>query len=306
MTLQAFDGYWGPAPHEKLIELAFNVDAKRGVAKLVANQTDLVTNLPPAMVKEIEAHDQLWVDSILGSSVLFMVLNVNRPPFDNSIVREAIVCAIDRSTVAEAAFFKYARPVSQLVSASAWGYAPKVPAVTRDLTRARALVSAVAGEGGIPFTLEIGDFREGIGRLLSQQLSEASFRVDLRLKPGPEVLVDILNGSIQAGVQSYLSPLGDAGPTFAYIVHSQSSGAFKTAASTPDIDRLIEASQDTLDPDARQALLFTIAERLAQRRGLVPLVAVMELYGARRELQWKPNAGWAIPLATASRRGANP
>ena len=101
---------------------------------------------------------------------------------------------------------------------------------------------------------------------------------------------------------AYRSPIADAGSTFTYMVHSQSPGSFKTATSTPEIDRLIEASQDTLDPKTRLALLYTISERLAQRRGLVPLVTSMDLYGARRELQWQPGTGWALPLATASRQ----
>jgi hypothetical protein len=31
-------------------------------------------------------------------------------------------------------------------------------------------------------------------------------------------------------------------------------------------------------------------------------VWTMDLYGARRELQWQPSAGWGMPLATALRR----
>jgi peptide/nickel transport system substrate-binding protein len=302
MTLQAFDGYWGPAPREKLIELTFDFDGTIGTKMLLANQVDLVTNLEPSMVRDIEARDDLWVDSTLTNTVLFIVLNINQPPFDSSIVREAVDCAIDRQAIADQVYLKYSRPVSQVVTASARGYAPGVPPVTRNLARARALVSALAGEAGIPFVLEAGEFREAVARALARQLGEAGFRVEIRLRSGPQVLSDIREGSLQAGVMSFHSPLNDAGSTYTYIVHSQSPGSFKTSTSTPEIDRLIDASQDTLEPKARLALLYTIAERLAQRRGFVPLVSTMDLYGARRELQWKPSTGWAMPLATAFRQ----
>jgi peptide/nickel transport system substrate-binding protein len=304
ITVQAFDGYWGPAPSEKMVEFELDVDEDEALQMLLSNQIDVVTDLEPRTVKVVETRNDLWVDSTFGNKVLFIVLNTHKPPFDNPLVREAFDCAIDRQAIADQIYLKYARPVSQLVAASARGYAPTVPPVARDLTRAKVLISAVAGETGIPFTLEVGSFRESIGRLVAEQLREAGFRVELRLLPGPEVLKDIESGAIQAGIQSYLSPISDAGSTFSYMVHSQSRGTAKTGGSTSEIDRLIEASQDTLDPEARLALLHTIAERLAQRRGFVPLVFTLDLFGARRDLQWKPRTGWGLPLASAVRKRA--
>lgn len=302
MTLQAFGGYWGPPPSEKSIELSFDVDGTTGLRKLLANQADLVANLRPSEVREIEARDDLWVDSSLGNLVLFVALNTKQPPFDNSLVREALDCAVDRQALADEIFLRYARPVSQIVSASARGYASSVPPVARDLARAKALIAAVSGEKGISFSLKVSDVREDLARVLEEQLGEAGFHVELVLQHGSKTISEVRDGLIQAGVMAYRSPIADSGSTFSYMVHSQSPGSFKIATSTPDIDRLIEASQDTLDPKGRLALLSDIAERLAQRRGLVPLVSIMDLYGARRELQWKPGTGWALPLATAFRQ----
>ena len=74
----------------------------------LANQADLVTNLRPGSVKEIEDRSDLWVDSSLGNMVLFVVLNTTQPPFDNSLVREAFDCAVDRQAIAPASLIKIA------------------------------------------------------------------------------------------------------------------------------------------------------------------------------------------------------
>jgi peptide/nickel transport system substrate-binding protein len=302
LTLQAFAGYWGASPSEKQVELSVDGDGSTGLRRLLAGQADLVMNVRPTTVGEIEARDDLWVDSVLGNNVFLVVLNCNKPPFDNGLVREAFDCAVDRAALVGEIFRNYARPAGQLVGPAARGYAPAVPAPARDLTRARALVGAIGGDGGITFTLEAGESRETISKLLIRQLAEAGFQVELRLVSGPEVLAHIHDGAIQAGMLAWRSPLADAGSTFDYIVHSQSPGTYKTGVSTPEIDRLIEASHDATEPEIRLALLAAAAERLAERRSMLPLVWLMDLFGARRELQWRPSAGWGLPLATASRR----
>jgi peptide/nickel transport system substrate-binding protein len=302
MVLEAFAGYWGKAPHEKRVEITFDADGTAGITRLLANRTDLVTQLRPSQVAEVEAHDDLWIDSALGNNVLFLVLNCDQPPFNSSIVREAFDCAIDRQAIAQDVFLNYARPASQLVSSTARGYAPGLEPAARNVAKARALVAAVAGDAGISFTLQAGDSREAVARLIQSQLAEVGLHAQVLLKRGPEVLVNIRDGKIQAGMMAYRSPISDVGSTFGYMVHSQSPGSYKTGMSTPEIDRLIDASQDALDPEARLSLLHSIAARLAERRGFLPIVWTMDLYGARRELQWQPSAGWGMPLATALRR----
>jgi peptide/nickel transport system substrate-binding protein len=302
VTLEAFDGYWGAKPSVPKVELRFERDRALMVKSLLNGDVDLVAVISPEAAKEIEKRDDLWVDSALGSFVFILGLNANLPPFDDPIVREAVDYALDRQEIARAVFLNHARPAGQLVNNTARGYAPSVAPVNRDLVRAKALLSTAGSSKPVAFSLEFVQGGEKYAREVQRQLAEAGFRVELKPRSWPELLSGMLEGKAQSALFTWSNQPADSGFTFDIIVHSGSSSTLKFGVATPDTDRLIDAARTTLDPLARLALLHSIAERIAQRRTMLPLVWSMDLYGSRREITWEPQTSGEIRFATIRRR----
>lgn len=302
LVLRANSSYWGAKPSENLVEILFEGDRKASMRRLLANEVDLVTNLSPEMVKNVEKRDDLWVDSSLGSAVSLLGLNANKPPFDNPIIREAVDFALDRQALAKEVFFNYARPASQLVNSQGRGYSSRIEPTVRDLVRAKALLASVAGTVNIPFTLEYKEGNEPIANAISRQLNEAGFRVEVKPLPWRDLITRILEGNIQAAIFTWRNEPQDAGFTFDVIVHSASSNTAKLGIACPENDALIAASHTVLDTESRLALLYSIGERFAERRVLMPLVWAMDLYAVRRDVMWKALPTAEIRLSAITRR----
>jgi peptide/nickel transport system substrate-binding protein len=300
--LEAFTEYWGDKSTEQSVELLFVQNRDQSIDLLLSGQVDIVTNLRSESVARIEANDQLWVESSLGSRVYFLALNANRAPFEDDILREAMEYALDRKLLAEEVFLNYARPAGQLVNETAYGHAPDLTPVNPAPSRARALVSGTIQDIPLDFDLECAAGNERLAAAVKEQLEIAGVTARVQPRPWGEVLKRLLAGDSQAVVFTWRSDLIDIGFTFDQLIVAGSPKNPKIGTSNESIERLVIASRSMQDPDARLQLLHSITERVARHRVIVPLVWVMDLYGVRRDLDWKPLPSGIIDLSSISRR----
>ncbi|MCP4901391.1 MAG: ABC transporter substrate-binding protein [bacterium] len=302
ISLHAFSDYWGFSPHESFVNLVFEADRKAALQRLLSNEADLATDILPASVDWVERRNDLFVDSSLGSMVYYISLNTTKPPFDSSVVREAIDYALNRQRIAEDVFLKYARPAGQLVNDSAYGYAPEIGPVEPDLVRAQALIEVATRSAPIRFELEYKTGNESFARTVKKQLEDAGITVELKALPWGDLLHRFLSGEAQATILAWRSDLSDVGYTYDMLFHSGSPNSPRIGVTDSTIDELIVACRTVTDPGRRLALLYSVSERIAQRRVLLPIVWIMDLYGVRRGIQWQPQASGSIELATISRK----
>jgi peptide/nickel transport system substrate-binding protein len=128
LRLDAFPDYWGQRPVNKGIDIQFLssnanlLNAFKTGAVDVAFQT-----LSPAQIHNLEANaakNNWTVASNQGSTMLFMVLNVEQPPLNNVKVRQAIAAAIDRPLLQKRVFQGQRTPVYSLIPATLPAYKP--------------------------------------------------------------------------------------------------------------------------------------------------------------------------------------
>lgn len=302
VQLEAFDGYWGAKPAETRVEFYFDEDHDRAIRRLMEGYVDLVANLTPESLPLVEANEDLWVDSAVGSYVHMLGLNGSSVPFEDDILREAVEQALDRHGLARQIFLDHARPAAQLVSETNHGYAPDLKPIKRNLPLATALVKAAKASDPIEFTLEFRLGHERFAEAVKRQLEPAGFVVTLQPRTYDELIQNFLAGKHQASLISLRVGARDVGLTFDQVIHSGSPLGGATKATDPSIDRMIVACRSLTDPEERLQLLHRVAHRIAERRILLPMVWAMDLYGVRREIDWKPDKGGTIDLRTISRR----
>jgi peptide/nickel transport system substrate-binding protein len=302
VQLEVFPEYWGDLPSEQAAEFLFDEDLERSLTRLIDGEVDMVANLTPESLPQVEDHDDLWVDSAVGSYVHMLALNEASAPFSDDILREAVEQALDRPQLASDVFLNHARPAGQLISETNHGYAPDLEPVVRNLPRARALVTATTENLPVEFTLEFRHGHEQFAAAIDEQLKPAGFKVQLQDRTYEDLLGSFLEGKHQAALISLRVGARDVGLTFDQVIHSGSPLGKATKVSDPSIDRLIVACRTLTNQEERLQLLHGIAHRIAARRVLLPMVWAMDLYGVRRELEWKPLNNGTIDLKSMSRR----
>jgi len=118
------------------------------------------------------------------SPLAFMPLNLREAPFDNKLVRQAIMHAIDRDFIAQSIMFGQAKPATGPVASTTKYYTADTPAYPFDMEKAKALIA----ESGVdlkatPFEImpiPYGPQWERLAEYVRQQLEQVGFVTTIR------------------------------------------------------------------------------------------------------------------------------
>jgi len=301
VRLQGFEDHWRGAPSEGAAEFVVVPDAEEAVDLLDAGEVDLVSYLPPQWVERVQANDDLWVESRLSQSVVYLQLNSGIPPFDDPRVREAIDLTVDREALMRDVTLNHTRPASQILGPEILGHDPKMEPTLRDLGRARKLLESAPLDLPVALTIETTSAFLEHARAVASQLEEVGFRVEVLDRPWPELYADMGKGKVGAwlGIWGYDS--SDGAAYFNVVVHSPTDdgklgSSNQTFYRNPELDGLIRAASAEFDLPVREAKLQEVSRRWAAQRVEIPLLWPLDLYGTRRDLEWEARKDSALLL----------
>ncbi len=107
VVLERFDDYYGGAPDLEPVGPAcvstaiFRVipEASTRVAALLAGEVDIIQAVPPELVETLEQTPGIQVKTAPGTQPKWMEMNVNKAPFDDVLVRQALNYAVDKQLI---------------------------------------------------------------------------------------------------------------------------------------------------------------------------------------------------------------
>lgn len=242
-------------------------------------------------VKVLQAQDLAY--SLIG-------LNVTRPPFDKPEVREAVNYAIDRTQLADAAYFGKAVPAGPLSPALRDWALPvsEFACYQPDPARARKLLQDAGLTLPVKVTLNVlGSLQQvvDVAQVVQAQMDKAGFEVTLNVQEQGRFIQDWRGGNFQA-----FASLNSGGPdpddyfgrTFAT---GGATNVFKY--SDPKLDTILADARIASDT-AKRKTLYDEAQRMLACRGPAVHLAYGTLFTAvQADVQ-----GYE-PSATRSLRG---
>ena len=145
------DQYWRKSA--KIEQLVFDITPSNTgrLTKLLAKECD-VTAYPIAH-EIIEKNKNLTLESITALNVGYFGFNVNKPPFDNKLVRQAVSYAINKQVILETIYQDKAELANSLLPHSSWAYDDSIPAHTYNPIKAKRLLALAGFEQG--FTMDL-------------------------------------------------------------------------------------------------------------------------------------------------------
>jgi len=85
------DDYWGQKADIKEVVLKkVGEDAGR-LAGLLAGQGDVINNVPVEEIARLDKHPRVRTEKVEGLRMYFLAMNVTHKPFDNKLVRQALI-----------------------------------------------------------------------------------------------------------------------------------------------------------------------------------------------------------------------
>lgn len=261
----AFDGHWDGMPATGELEFLPVDDEEARIGALLSGQVAYAHDLTPAGAARLDGEQRATALSAPASAHQFLVMRVDRPPFDDARLREAVRLGIDREELVRVALLDRGR-VGNDMFGQGLSYYPEVPQVLRDVDRARALVTE-AGAQGQAVELQTSGADPNFDTataVVARQLAEVGLRVTSRSLPSENYFTTIRKQGVFSQNSTGSLPIPDyigrrmltSTPTYDF-----------TGYRNPEIDRLYYAATGTADEAARTESFSRLLQLLRARSG---------------------------------------
>lgn len=296
----------GPPAHFARARFQVVKDAAERVRMVQEGAADVADHVPHADLARLAGDARVRIVAKPGVRVLFLCLRVDRPPFSDPRVREAVELAIDRDEVVRRAFDGTAAAASQLVPPAIVGFNPDLRAPAADIARARALLRAAGYPKGLTVTLDGPNNRyvndERLLHEVARQLEAAGIRVRVEATDKLVFFDKVDTGRSLFHLMGWLCETGDAGDLLDSVLHSRKGGnlgGFNTVGLADDqLDRLIDSANESVDLAERLRRLQAAMVKVAATRAVIPLVVPTEVFALSPRVEWDSPVNLSFELRT--------
>jgi peptide/nickel transport system substrate-binding protein len=262
LTFSRNDAYWdGDKPFLDGLDVLIIPDDTTRTAALVSNTVDLIQQVPHRDIPLIEANDSLQLAGDQATNLRWIVFNLQRSPFDNIELRQAIAAGIDRQAIIDSAVFGYGTPLVGMYPSTFWfGYQGDVP--EPDVEGARALVERLdLPEDFRPAILTFADyeFLAATSTVFQEQLRQIGIESEIDAQDNATYLDNLFSGNFDIAV---MGASGYSDPS-EYLTAMLGTGQFTNPGgySNPDLDALIQAGLEERGQAAR-ATIYQQAQQI--------------------------------------------
>jgi len=148
---KAFDAYWGGRPKIDNLVFAITTDASVRYAKLKTGECHVMAFPKPADVALMKSDPNITLVQQNGLNVGYIAFNVEKKPFDNKQVRQALNMAVNKKAILDSVFQGAGQVAKNPIPPTLWGYNDKVVDYAYDPAKAKALLA----QAGFPNGAEV-------------------------------------------------------------------------------------------------------------------------------------------------------
>jgi dipeptide transport system substrate-binding protein len=148
---KAHEQYWDGRPKLDNLIYAITPDASVRYAKLKAGECHVMAFPKPADIELMKKDPAVTLQTKEGLNVGYIAFNVEKKPFDNKLVRQALTMAIDKQAILKAVYQGAGQTAKNPIPPTLWSYNDKVKDYPYDVAKAKELMA----RAGVPNGVEI-------------------------------------------------------------------------------------------------------------------------------------------------------
>ncbi len=275
IVLERNEDFWGEPANPATVTFQIVPEESTRLALVERGDAHISEILQPANLSRVEASENMDLALFDTLSLNYIGFNVEKEPFDDARVRQAITMAVDIEAiidgVVEGAGTRAIGPISNAVV----GYHPDLEALPYDPERAAELLDEAGLADGFSTTLWTNDnpTRIAIAEIVQNNLADLNIEVEIEVLEWGAYLSQTAEGLHDMFILGWVSVTGDADYGMYALLHSSNVGAAgnRTFYRDEQVDTLLDRGRREADPDSRVELYHEVQEILVDEAPMLNL-----------------------------------
>ena len=221
-------------------------------------------------------------------SCWYISMNMNKKPFDDPRVREAINYAIDRQLIVDTIMSGNGQAADAIIAPSVFGYYPS-GVYEYNPEKAKALLKDAGYEKGFKTNLWVNDnqSRIEICQAVQAMLLDIGIDCSVEVMEFGSFIQKTTAGEHDMGFFGWTTSTRDADYTYYSLEHSSKQGASgnRSFVHDPEVDKLVESGRSISDPEQRKTIYKDLALLLKKINNNAPLYYSTINVGAHKGIE---------------------
>ncbi|PHS05518.1 MAG: ABC transporter substrate-binding protein [Blastopirellula sp.] len=299
LVLAANDNHWRGRPTvDRVIFIPVKESAVR-VKQLERGEIHIADNLPPSEVDELAKLPTIKIQETEGMNVGYMTMNMDKPPLDNLLVREAIWHAIDRDRLIDVAYSGHATKAVSMVPPTMWAHHSGLADREFDPEKSKQLLAEAERNAGVKLPIKLQLFVMAQPRpymqrprqtvvFIKDSLERVGFDIEIVTNDIRQHFFRMTQGEHQLGLAGWSADIPDP-DNFLYTLLdldniNDDGGNNLSRYRNEEMHDWLIAAKSELDVEKRKQLYLKAQESIFRDAPVLPLVHTKVRIAQRKEL----------------------
>lgn len=275
IKLEAFEDYYAGAPKTKNVIMKIIPEAAQRTIALETGEIDVAYDLTTSDANRVKNEKGLELLEVPSLSCYYISFNMNKTPFDNKLVRQAISYAIDRQLLIDTVNGGSGEAANALVAPAVFGYY-NPGELEYNPEKAKELLKEAGYPNGFTCTLWVNNnqSRVEICQAIQAMLMEVGITCKVEVLEFGAFISKTTAGEHDMAYFGWVTSTKDADYTYYSLEHSSQQGAAgnRTFSNDATIDALVEKGRASTDSAERQEVYKELAIYLKDFMNNAPLI----------------------------------
>ncbi|WP_019415779.1 ABC transporter substrate-binding protein [Paenisporosarcina sp. TG20] len=232
---------------------------------LRTGSVDLIENVPQKDVQILEGDSSVVVQGGPGTFYDYIGFNMNKPPFDNIKVRQAIAWAINRQEIVDISLFGYGTVLDGgPIPNTHWAHAD-FKAYGPDLDKAKTLLSEAGYPDGFKASIKVGaEYKSqvSIAQVVKEQLQPLGIEIEVQPTEWGLFLDQWNKKEFDMVVLGWIGAVDPDDWLYAQFHSGEAWNAY--GLDVPEIDALLEQGQSIADEAERKTIYQEVQKLIVE------------------------------------------
>lgn len=283
VTLEANEEYYRGAPEIKNLTFEVIPDA---ATKAIALQTGEINfaEVDSSVLPQLEANPAIKIAEVETSGFAYVSMNLEREPFNNEKIRQAINYAVNRENLVAVCYDGEAEVNSNICAKARSGYSENQPQYTYDPDKAKELLA----EAGIETSYDLGEILvaekySNLATVIQNDLKAVGLEMTISVKEFNSYISDLTSGNYGITVLN-MTLDGDTQSLEMAFTSDYIGTANNARYSDEKMDELFDQARTETDPDKRLEIFDEIFTKAQDEAVYAVLCNPLTLYAANADL----------------------